>query len=251
MKTESLNTRTTLLLGDKAMRRLKTAHVLIVGIGAVGSMAAEALVRSGVCHLTLVDYDKVSVSNLNRQIFATTASLNRPKVCVAEERLRLINPQVNIRKKELKVDEHTIETLFDEPIDFAIDAIDALNAKTIVIESFMQKKIPFVSAMGAALKTDMTRVRISAMKKTIECPLAAFVRKRLRRRGVDLSFPVVWSDECVSDKKHLSPADERDSADRRLMGSVMTITGLFGLMCAHEALLFLTQNEKSFYDGRV
>ena len=247
---ESMNDRTRLLLGKTAMERLKNAHVLIAGVGAVGSMAAEALVRSGVCHLTVVDFDTVSVSNLNRQIFATTAALNQPKVKVAEERLRLINPSVCIRKKELKISAQTIESLFDEPIDFAIDAIDSLNAKTLLIEAFMQKKIPFVSAMGAALKTDMTRVRLSAMKKTIECPLAAFVRKRLRRRGVDLSFPVVWSDECVSDKKHLAPIEETGFAERRAMGSVMTITGLFGLLCAHETLLFLTQNEKSFYNGR-
>ncbi len=250
MKTESINTRTALLLGKTALKHLETAHVLIVGMGAVGSMAAEALVRSGVLHFTLVDYDKVAISNLNRQIFATIATLDQPKVSVAEERLRLINPLVKIRKKELKVNAQTIETLFDEPIDFVIDAIDSLSAKTVLIESLMQKKIPFVSAMGAALKTDMTRVRLSAMKKTIECPLAAFVRKRLRRRGVDLSFPVVWSDECVSDKIHLAPCDERDMSHRRVMGSVMTITGLFGLMCAQEALLFLTQNEKSFYNGR-
>ncbi len=247
---QSMNDRTRLLLGKAAMERLSKAHVLIAGVGAVGSMAAEALVRSGVCHLTLVDFDVVSISNFNRQIFATTASLNQPKVKVAEERLRLINPSVCIRKKELKISAQTIELLFDEPFDFAIDAIDSLNAKTILIEAFMQKKIPFVSAMGAALKTDMTRVRLSAMKKTIECPLAAFVRKRLRRRGVDLSFPVVWSDECVSDKKHLAPIEETGFAERRAMGSVMTITGVFGLMCAHEALLFLTHNEKSFYDGR-
>ncbi|MBQ3034461.1 MAG: tRNA threonylcarbamoyladenosine dehydratase, partial [Alphaproteobacteria bacterium] len=110
------------------------------------------------------------------------------------------------------------------------------------IEEILKRKIPFISAMGAALKTDLSKIKVSSFHKTIECPLAAFVRKKLRQRGVSLKFPVVFSSECVSDKKALAPEKDIET-NRRAMGSLVTVTGIFGLMCAHEAILFLTQKE--------
>ena len=246
-RTDTAQARTALMFGDAGVHVLKQSHVLVVGCGAVGVMATEALARSGVGKITLVDFDVFSASNLNRQIFATVDVLGQLKTSVAKNRLQAINPNITIIEKQVLVNAQTIDSLFDETYDFVIDAIDSLNPKTILIEALVQRNIPFISAMGAALKTDLSRVRVSPMKKTIQCPLASFVRKRLRRRGVDMNFPVVWSDECVADKKHLGSIEE--SADgkssRHTMGSLMTMTGVFGLMCAHEALLYLTKNKQS------
>ncbi len=238
--------RSRLLLGDKAIADLKRAHVMVVGCGAVGGMAIEALVRTGVGRLTIVDFDTFSAGNLNRQIMATVPVLGQLKTSVTAQRISQINPTVQVRVKNIKVNADTIDSLFDEPIDYVIDAIDSLNPKTVLIEMLVNQRIPFISAMGAALKTDMTRVRVAPMKKTIQCPLAAFVRKRLRRRGVDLSFPVVYSDECVSDKAHLGEIDTE--SNRHTMGSMMTITALFGLMCAHEAIFYVINRKEKKND---
>lgn len=243
--TDTAQTRTALMFGTEGVQVLKQSHVLVVGCGAVGGIAAEALVRSGIGKITLVDFDVFAVSNLNRQIFATVDVLGQFKTSVAKTRLETINPNITIIEKRILVNAETIDSLFDETYDFVIDAIDSLNPKTILIEALVRRNIPFISAMGAALKTDLARVQVSSMKKTIQCPLASFLRKRLRRRGVDMNFPVVWSDECVADKKHLGVLEETadGKSARHTMGSLMTVTGVFGLMCAHEALLYLTKNK--------
>lgn len=243
--------RVRLMFAEETVHHLQKAHVLIAGCGAVGSMAAEALARSGVGHITLVDFDVYQPSNLNRQLFATVETLGREKVQAARERLLLVAPDIKITVKNVLINAETVESLFDEPIDFAIDAIDSLNPKTLLIETLQKRRIPFISSMGAAMKTDLKLISVGSMKKTIECPLAAFVRKRLRRRAVDLNFPVVWSKECVSDQAHLGEKEDDSPNARHIMGSLMTVTGIFGLMCAHEALLFLTHNEKSFFHGRI
>lgn len=249
MNISDIQQRTCLMLGYSGIKKLQQAHILIAGCGAVGGMAAEALVRTGIGKITLVDFDTISPSNLNRQIFATINVINHPKTTVAKERLLNINPHLTVIEKQILLNGETISSLFDEPVDFVIDAIDSLNPKTLLIEELVNRKIPFISSMGAALKTDISRLKVSSMKKTIQCPLAAFVRKRLRRRQVDLSFPVVWSDECVSDKTHLGEIEINGQSERHTMGSLMTITGTVGLMCAHEAILFLTQSKQSFYHG--
>ncbi len=234
--------RSRLLLGDDALSILRQSHVMVVGCGAVGGIAVETLARTGIGRLTIVDFDTFSAGNLNRQITATISVLGKNKTDVTVQRIADIDRTINVRIKNIKVNADTIETLFDEPVDFVIDAIDSLNPKTTLIENLVHRQIPFISAMGAALKTDITRIRIVPMKKTIQCPLAAFVRKKLRRRGVDMSFPVVYSDECVSDKAHLGDADMETG--RRTMGSMMTITGMFGLMCAHHTIFDLIHRKK-------
>ena len=234
--------RSILLFGHEGLERLRQVHVMVVGCGAVGGMAIEALARSGIGKITVVDFDTFTLSNLNRQILATLPVMGISKTEVAAHRILSINPTVQVVQKKVLVNADTIDSLFNSPVDFVIDAIDSLNPKTILIESLIERKIPFISAMGAALKTDLSRICITQMKKTTQCPLAAFVRKRLRRRNIDLSFPVVYSDECVSDKKHLGQPDSENG--RHTMGSMMTVTGLFGLMCAHYAILFfMNRNE--------
>lgn len=234
--------RTSLLLGKKGIENLKKSTVLVAGCGAVGGFALEALTRAGVGHLIIVDYDTFDETNLNRQLFATTKTIGQIKTNCVEERLLSINPQIKITKKTIKISAETMDDVFEIQPDYVIDAIDSVNAKSLLLEELINRKIPFISAMGAALKTDLTRIKVTSFHKTIECPLAAFVRQRLRRRGISLKFPVVFSDECVSDKKALAPKDETESG-RRPMGSLVTVTGIFGLTCAHEAILFLSKKE--------
>ena len=214
-----------LMVGDAALKKLQKAHVMVVGCGAVGSYAIEALARAGVGHLTLVDFDVVSVSNINRQLFALSSTVGQKKVDVARARV------LDIAK------------------DIQVDALDSLNPKCCLIEGLVRAKIPFVSSMGAALKTDPTKIQIAKMKKTLNCPLAFFVRKRLRKRGVMMDFPVVYSPELTQDKTKLQLPEEVNQASGRVrheMGSFPTITGIFGLMCAHvviNALIKEVQDE--------
>ncbi len=240
--TQEKDNRTTLLIGEKGIENLKKSTVLVAGCGAVGGFALEALARAGIGHLIIVDFDTFDITNLNRQLFATTKTLGELKTNSVEERLKSINPEIKITQKPIKISSETMEEVFSIQPDYVIDAIDSVNAKSLFLEELINRKIPFISAMGAALKTDLSRVKVTSFHKTIECPLAAFVRQRLRRRGVSLKFPVVFSDECVSDKKALAPQKDANSG-RRAMGSLVTMTGIFGLTCAHEAILFLANKE--------
>lgn len=239
---QNKDTRTALLLGTEGVKNLKNAHILVAGCGAVGGFALEALARAGIGKLTIVDFDTFDETNLNRQLFATINTLGKNKTTAVKERLLLINPHLKITEKNIKISSQTMDEIFNEEYNFVIDAIDSVNAKSLFIEEILKRKIPFISAMGAALKTDLSKIKVSSFHKTIECPLAAFVRKKLRQRGVSLKFPVVFSSECVSDKKALAPEKDIET-NRRAMGSLVTVTGIFGLICAHEAILFLTQKE--------
>lgn len=238
--------RTRLLLGDEAMEKLARSTVMVVGCGAVGGFAIEALARSGVGKLILVDFDVVKESNINRQIFALHSTLYQEKAVVARNRIRDISPDIKVEILPVLVNADTIDEVLDRRVDFVIDAIDTLNPKTILIEQLMARGIPFISSMGAALKTDATKIAIVPMKKTIHCPLAFFVRKRLRKRGVDLTFPVVYSCEDVSQKLHLEMPDAPENETGRVrhnMGSLPTITGIFGLLCANYAIEYLREHK--------
>lgn len=238
--------RTRLLLGDKAMEKLARSTVMVVGCGAVGGFAIEALARSGVGKLILVDFDVVKESNINRQIFALHSTLYQEKAVVARNRIRDISPDIKVEILPVLVNADTIDEVLDRRVDFVIDAIDTLNPKTILIEQLMARGIPFISSMGAALKTDASKIAIVPMKKTIHCPLAFFVRKRLRKRGVDLTFPVVYSCEDVSQKLHLEMPNTPENETGRVrhnMGSLPTITGIFGLLCANYAIEYLREHK--------
>lgn len=238
--------RTRLLLGDEAMEKLARSTVMVVGCGAVGGFAIEALARSGIGKLILVDFDVVKESNINRQIFALQSTLYQEKAVVARNRIRDISPDIQVEILPVLVNADTIDEVLDRRVDFVIDAIDTLNPKTILIEQLMARGIPFISSMGAALKTDASKIAIVPMKKTIHCPLAFFVRKRLRKRGVDLTFPVVYSCEDVSQKLHLEMPDQPENETGRVrhnMGSLPTITGIFGLLCANYAIEYLREHK--------
>lgn len=183
--------RTVKMTGEDGLAKLRAAKVLIVGVGGVGSYAAEAVGRAGVGHITLMDGDSVQPSNLNRQLVALTSTLGRNKAEVMAERIKDIDPgtEVTVLARFYREDDELDLTVFD----WIIDAIDDVNAKTALIKTAKEKGVRIVSAMGAAGKSG-TAFRVSDIAKTNTCPLAKVMRKRLREAGIE-HLDVAWSDE--------------------------------------------------------
>lgn len=236
--------RTRRLLGEEAIERLAAAHVTICGLGAVGGLATEALARLGVGHLRLVDFDKVDHAGLNRQILALHSTIGRPKAPLAARRVRDINPDCHVEALEQFVHTDTMDTILAPPVDLVVDAIDSLTPKTELLSAVAARGIAVVSSMGAALRTDPSLIRTGTLAETINCPLAAKLRKRLRKRGVGLSIPVVFSTESTESLPGQAIARREGLAEtrgrlRNIMGSLPTITGIFGLTLAHMAMAHL------------
>ena len=183
--------RTLKLIGEEGLSLLKNSSVLIVGVGGVGSFAAEAIARAGVGNITVMDGDTVQPSNLNRQLIALTSTLGRNKAEVMAERINDINPETSVTAlaRFYKEDDELDLTAFD----WIIDAIDSVDAKTALIKTAIEKDVNIVSAMGAAGKFD-TQFKIADISKTSTCPLAKVMRKRLREEGIE-HLPVVYSEE--------------------------------------------------------
>lgn len=216
--------RTRLLFGDTGIEKLQKATVMIVGCGAVGSFAVEALARAGVGNLIIIDSDVIEESNINRQIFATDTTIEMPKVDVARARIHDINPDILVT---------AIRTFFDDSTelnvtpDFVIDAIDTVPSKIALYKWCVARNIPFISSMGAARKTNPSCIKIAKLSKTTVCPLAAKIRKMVRDANLP-DFDVVYSTE---------PAAPTDAA--RVFGSIVTVTGIFGLMAANHAINYI------------
>lgn len=239
----SLFQRTAMLVGDEAMLRMADARVLLFGTGGVGSWCAEALIRSGVGHLTLVDPDGVDVSNINRQLPATVSTVGRPKVEVLRERFLGINPEADVIARCERFTAETAERFEIKEYDFVIDAIDSMADKLELILLCTKKDVlwsevsghrpmpVFFSSMGAARKMDPTQVRISDFWKVDGCPLAATLRKRMRRAGryPESKFQCVWSPERV------------DTAQPK--GTLMPVTATFGLTLASLVLRHLASQD--------
>ena len=227
-KMETPFERESLLLGQDAVRRLQKARVAVFGLGGVGSYAAEALTRCGVGALDLIDGDQYSVTNLNRQLFATTQTLGQPKVRAAAERLQSINPTIKIREWELFYTPDTAEELDFAQYDYILDAIDMVTGKLAIIHRAWQLGVPVVSCMGAGNKMDPTAFRVADVYETSVCPLARIIRKELRRLGVD-RLKVVYSQE--------PPREIPSSGDQRpVPGSVAFVPSVAGLILAGEVV---------------
>ena len=211
--------RTRLLFGDISTQKLQQATVMVVGCGAVGSFAIEALARSGVGHLVVVDFDTVERTNINRQLFALESTVGLPKVEVAATRIRDINPDIAVDALNVFFDDKTV---LDIVPDIIIDAIDTVESKVALYKWAYKHNIPFISSMGAASKTDPTQIKIAPISQTTVCPLASRVRKMVRDTDLP-DFPVVYSAE--------KPAPVIGHAKN--LGSVITVTGTFGLILAN------------------
>ena len=210
--------RITLLLGNDAVNKLQNSTVMVVGCGAVGSFAIESLARSGVGHLILIDFDKVEESNINRQLFALDSSIGKTKVDVAKARIHDINPDIIVDTFDLFFDD---KTQFNMKPDFVIDAIDSVPSKIALYKWCLKNEVPFVSSMGAARKTDISKIKIEKISKTTVCPLASKIRHIVKQERLK-DFPVVYSTEPATPQKN----------GGREFGSMITVTGTFGLMLA-------------------
>lgn len=189
--------RTELLIGPDALQKLSKTRVILFGVGGVGSWCADVLVRSGVGHLTIVDSDRVCVTNVNRQAQATSRNVGRVKVEELAARLHEISPHTDVTALQKVYEPETRETFDLQGFDYVIDAIDSLSNKIDLIKTALAKRCTLYSAMGAALKLDPTRIREASIWKTQGCPLARKVRQGLRQSGVKGDFICVFSDEVL------------------------------------------------------
>ena len=183
------------LIGEDSLNNLKEKKVIICGLGGVGSYAAEALARSAVGELVLIDFDKVDISNINRQLIALDSTIGRTKAEVMAERILSVNPGCRIKIIEKKLEEDNISELIDSDADFVCDCIDDVPAKTALIVYCHNEGIPLISAMGTGNKLDPSALEISDIKNTEVCPLCRSMRKRLREYNIEKGVTVVYSRE--------------------------------------------------------
>lgn len=229
--------RTRMLLGDEGVNKLQNSSVMVIGLGAVGGYALEAIARAGVGRLILVDFDVFDETNINRQILALSSTIGRKKTEVARERVLEINPHCCVEIRDVFVNAETLPQILATPVDFVIDAIDALNPKCCLIEELYQRGIPFISSMGAALKSNPSFIKCAPLSNSKNCGLAKFVRKRLRKRNIDVAkIDCVFSDQQVNLPETALSSAEAESEQGRVrhtLGSLPTITAIFGLTIAN------------------
>ena len=276
---EDAFSRTRLLLGSKAMEKLACSRVAVFGLGGVGGHVCEALVRSGVGALDLIDADRVALSNLNRQIIATRKTVGRLKTEVMRERMLEINPEVSIHIETRFVLPENIETFPFDAYDYVVDAMDTVAAKLALIQQAEKNGTPVISSMGAGNKLDAGRFRVADIRETSVCPLARVMRRELKKRGIE-KLKVVYSDEpplrslpesCLNDpkaenghmqdrqNKNLSEQEREgcallteedperticpDQRQRRIPGSTAFVPAVAGLLIAGEVIRDLCADE--------
>lgn len=234
--TDDPSSRTRLLLGAAGVQQLATTSIVIFGIGGVGSYAVEALARAGVGRLTLVDFDVVAVSNLNRQVHALTTTIGLPKVQVMAERCRLINPEIQVTTVTEAYDAENSQRLLLPSYDYVLDCIDLITAKLHLIAACKKRQLPLLSSMGAANKCDPTAIRVGDLFATKNCRLARIMRKELRQRGVVADVEVVYSTEgfraLEAGRRMELDGDGGYQQRRAPLGSVPWIPSIFGLTMA-------------------
>ena len=226
-----------MLVGEEKLLHFRGSSVAVIGVGGVGGYAAEMIVRAGVGHLIILDSDDVSVTNKNRQLLALDSTVGKPKCEVLAARLMDINPDLDLTiiQEYLEADK-VADVLGGYRIDFLVDAIDTLAPKLHLIKYCMDSGIPLVSSMGAGAKYDATKVRITDVSKSFNCPLAYIVRKRLRYMGIKKGFKVVFSEE-LPDKDSIVPCEDRNKKSQ--VGTISYIPAVFGCVCAQAAVQHL------------
>ena len=236
-----------MLVGEDGIARLSSARVAVIGVGGVGGYAAEMIVRAGVGHILILDSDEVSVSNRNRQLLALNSTVGRPKCQVLKERLLDINPDLDIVTVEKfiiaegAVPDSGFEDASGTPsqllgayeFDYVVDAIDTLSPKLELIKYCMYRKIPLVSSMGAGAKFDVTRIRITDISKSFQCPLAHMVRKRLGKMGIRKGFKAVFSEE-IADRSSIVLEAGRNKKSQ--VGTISYLPASFGCACAQAVI---------------
>ncbi len=185
--------RTELAIGPEGVDVMKKSTVAVLGVGGVGSIAAEALARNGVGRIILIDKDVVDITNINRQIHALTTTVGQPKADLMRDRIKLINPECDAVSLRMFYTEETYEQLFQYPLDYVLDASDTISYKIHLIKQCLERKIPIISSMGAANKTDPTQFKVADISKTSMDPLARVIRHKLRKEGIKKGVKVVFS----------------------------------------------------------
>ncbi|HAQ64111.1 MAG TPA: tRNA threonylcarbamoyladenosine dehydratase [Ruminococcaceae bacterium] len=230
---KELFVRTEMLFGEEAMKKFASSRVAVFGIGGVGGHAAEALVRSGIGNIELIDADTVCQSNINRQLFATTKNIGRLKTEAAKERLLEINPEINITVKSIfYLPENADEFDFTQ-YDYIIDAVDTVAAKLSLAQKAQLAGTPIISSMGAGNKLDPTLFEVADIYKTSVCPLAKVMRTECRKRGIK-KLKCVYSKEIPMKPKEVF--SEEKSTRRQTPGSVAFVPSVAGLIIAGEVL---------------
>ena len=236
--------RTELLVKEEGIERLQSANILIVGLGGVGSFAAEFLVRSGIGNLTIADGDTVDITNINRQLPALNSTIGKNKTDVVAERILDINPEINLKKiNEFLEPERMEELLTQEKFDYVLDCIDSLSPKLALIITCKRKKIKLVSAMGAGGKTDPSKVMVRDISKTNNCFLAKQIRKKLKKEQIHKGFRCVFSTE-IQDENSLKMTDG-SNYKKSFYGTISYMPAIFGLYAAAEVIRFLLKKEQN------
>lgn len=237
--------RTQLLLGQEGMYQISSVKVIIFGVGGVGSWCVETLARSGVCNITIVDADNVSITNINRQLPATHSTIGKAKVEVLKERLLDINPNINITPINKIYSEETANEFNLDEYDYVIDAIDSLNDKALLILKATSAKCKLFSSMGAALKMDLSRISIAEFWDVKGCPLAAALRRKFKRNKTfpKRKFKCVYSDELLQNKGEVFNDDSLQYGKVQTNGAMMHITASFGLHLASLVIQDVIKNK--------
>lgn len=237
--------RTELILGPDEMNRLKSAHVLIVGLGGIGSFAGEFIARAGVGTMTIIDGDAFDITNKNRQLTALESTIGKNKALVLAERIRDINPDIRLNVVEEFVLPARVWELLDEyRPDYVMDCIDSVTPKLEWIIACKSKKIKVITHLGAGGKIDPTRVHVAKLPDSHNCKLGAHVKKRLKKKGVRFEkIKCVYSSE-LQQKESLKMTDG-SNFKRSFYGTVSYMPALFGLLGAAEVIRYLTQKDTS------
>lgn len=230
--TQDLNkfSRAELLLGEEALEKLRSARVALFGIGGVGSFAAEALARGGVGHITLVDGDTVSITNINRQLIALHSTVGKEKTAVMAERIADISPETEVETYPVVYGAENRDLLDFSTYDYVIDAIDTVTSKLILIEEAKKAGVPVISCMGTGNKFHPERFEVTDISKTSVCPLAKVMRKELKVRGIK-NVKVVYSKE-----EPQKPAESKETGKRQIPGSLSFVPPVAGLLLAGEVI---------------
>jgi len=233
--------RTEMIIGNAGLEKLRHSNVLIAGLGGVGGYVAEMLVRSGVGKLTIIDSDKVDITNINRQIIALNNTVGLAKTDLFTERLKLINPDVDIDARKIYLKDELIPGVLSESFDYVVDAIDTLAPKIHFIKTAIEKKHKLISSMGAGAKLDPSKVQISDISKSYNDNLARILRKRLHRFGIYSGFKVVFSSEKVIKSAIVETEGEENKKSR--IGSISYMPAIFGMFISSEIIRDLIQEQ--------
>lgn len=243
-----------LLLGKEKLKRIHKGSVTVIGLGAVGSYAVEALARAGVGRLRLVDFDRIKPSNLNRHILALHSTMGSSKAGLAAERVRDINPSCEVEGLDLFAAAESLDRILDPRPDLVVDAIDSMNPKAQLLAACYRKKVAVISSMGAATRVNPLAIRTADLFDTKFCPLARRLRSMLKEEGVGRGIMCVYSEEprnlaAVDVENRAAEDDYKRGRKRSKLGSLPTITGIFGLTLAHSALEMLCGGFVKPHDG--